>query len=237
MSLVATAEHVEPIVKENWSFSGPFGTFNRDELQRGFQVYKEVCSTCHSLKHLNYRNLSSLGFSQQEVKAIASNYEVTDGPNDDGQMFQRKAVPSDAFVDPFPNEKAARAANNGSFPPDLSLITKARAGGPGYVYALLTGFRPAPPGIKLGDNMHYNIVFPGNQIAMTPPLTEGQVTYADGTPSSVEQMSRDVVAFLSWAAEPEMEERKQLGVRVLFYLAIMTLVFYLAKRKIWQNIH
>jgi ubiquinol-cytochrome c reductase cytochrome c1 subunit len=237
MSVVAVAEPAQPIAQETWSFSGPFGTFNRDELQRGFQVYKEVCSTCHSLKHLSYRNLSALGFSQEEVKAIAATYEVTDGPNDEGQMFQRKAVPSDTFVDPFPNEKAARAANNGAFPPDLSLITKARAGGPNYVYALLTGYRPAPQGVKLGENMHYNIVFPGNQIAMTPPLVEGQVVYADGTPSSVEQMSRDVVAFLSWAAEPEMEDRKQLGIKVLFYLAVMTLVLYLAKRKIWQNIH
>src|SRR5262249_15303410 len=188
----AGAEDAISMPPVDWSFSGMFGTYDKAELQRGFQVYKEVCSACHSMNLLHYRNLTSLGFSDDEVKAIAAQFQMTDGPNDEGEMFQRPARPSDVFVAPFANPEAARAANNGALPPDLTLITKAREGGATYIHALLTGFKDAPAGFKLGDNMYYNEYFPGHQIAMPPPLSEGQVTFADGTQASVDQMSRDV---------------------------------------------
>lgn len=227
----------KPIPDHQWSFKGILGTFDRGELQRGFQVYKEVCSSCHGLKRVAYRNLRFLGFKEAEIKAIASNYQVTDGPNDEGEMFQRPARPSDHFVSPYPNEKAARAANNGAYPPDLSLLTKARPGGANYIYALLTGYTPAPPGMELDptDTRHYNEYYPGNFLSMAAPLSEGQVTYADGTVATVAQMAHDVTAFLSWAAEPEMESRKELGFKVLFYVLFMTLVFYMVNRRVWEQ--
>ena len=223
--------------KEPWSFNGLNGTFDRAQLQRGFQVYKEVCSTCHSMHLLSYRNLSALGFTEDEIKAIAASHEVTDGPNDEGEMFKRRALPSDRFASPFANDKAARAANNGALPPDLSLITKARMFGPDYVHALLNGFTEAPKGFKVGENLHYNEYFPGNQIAMAPPLSEGLVKYSDGTPSTVEQMSKDVTAFLAWAAEPELEVRKQTGITVIIYLSIFTALMWFVMRKIWASAH
>lgn len=224
-----------PIPKQKWSFEGPTGTFKRDSLQRGYQVFKEVCSACHGIKQISYEKLMAIGLSKGAVKALAAEHDQPD-LNDEGQPIQRKGIPADKIHSPFPNEKAARASNNGALPPDLSLITKARAGGANYVYALITGFCSAPADMKVSDGMHYNPYFAGRQIAMAPPLFEGQVKFADGTKATVDQMAKDVVTFLSWTAEPEMEQRKQMGIKVLFYLIILTTVLYLSKRKIWKNV-
>ena len=224
-----------PIPKQKWSFGGPTGTFKKDELQRGYQVYKEVCSACHGLKRISYEKLMDIGLSKNVVKALAAEHDHPD-LTDEGEPTMRKGIISDKIHSPYPNDKAARAANNAALPSDLSLITKARAGGPDYVYALITGFCPAPADTPVMDGMHYNPYFSGHQIAMAPPLFEGQVNYADGTKATVDQMARDVVSFLSWAAEPEMEQRKQMGVKVLFYLLILSAVLYLSKRKIWKNV-
>lgn len=224
-----------PVPKQRWDFEGISGTYDRAALQRGYQVYKEVCSACHGVKQLTYQDLMKIGLSKEAVKVLAAEHDFHD-INDEGQAVMRKGIPSDKIHFPFPNDKAARAANNGALPPDLSLITKARAGGPNYLYAILTGYCEAPASTKVSEGMHYNPYFSGRQIAMPPPLSDGQVTYADGTKATVVQMSKDVVAFLSWAAEPEMEHRKQMGVKVLFYLFVLTFVLYLSKRKIWKKI-
>src|SRR6202162_2164332 len=178
-------EEAPPPPHQEWSFNGVFGTYDRAALQRGFQVYKEVCSTCHPVRHLYYRDLEELGYTEDQVKGIAAQVQVTDGPNDQGQMFQRPGRPSDPIPGPFPNDQAARVANNGALPPDLSLITKAREGGADYVYAIVTGFKDAPAGFKMNPNMNYDEYFPGHQIAMPPPLNPDQVKYADGTPALV----------------------------------------------------
>jgi len=222
---------------QQWSFNGVFGTYDRAALQRGFQVYKEVCASCHPVKHLAFRDLAEIGYSEDQVKGIAAQVQVTDGPNDSGEMFQRPGRPSDPIPGPFPNDQAARAANNGALPPDLSLITKAREGGPDYVYAIATGFRDAPAGFKMNEGMYFNEYFNGHQIKMPPPLSPDQVKYADGTPATVPQMAHDVVTFLSWAAEPTLEERHRIGFKVIFFLIVATGVFYAAKRKIWSRIH
>lgn len=222
----------------NWSFDGIFGAFDRSALRRGFQVYKEVCSGCHGLGFVSYRNLEEVGFTKKEVKAIAAEYEVTAGPNDEGDMFKRPAKPSDRFVDPYANANAARAANNGALPPDLSLIVKARENGADYVHALLTGYKDeAPDGKPLLDGMYYNPYFPGHQIAMPPPLSGEDVDYADGTKPTMDQESRDLVTFLTWAAEPTMEKRKRLGIKVMLFLLVLTGMLYALKRKIWADIH
>lgn len=220
-----------------WSFEGVFGAFDRASLRRGFLVYKQICSSCHSLNQLAYRHLTGVGLSEAEVKAIAATVEVQDGPNDAGEMFMRKGIPSDKFKAPFPNEKAARAANNGAFPPDLSLITKARKGGADYLHAILTGYKDAPANVKVPDGMYYNVYFPGNLLAMAPPLSEGGVDYPDGTKATVDQMAKDVVTFLAWAAEPEMEERKRMGIKVLLFLLVLTGMLYALKRMIWADVH
>ena len=220
-----------------WSFDGPFGTFDRGALQRGFQVYKEVCAACHSMKLLSYRNLRDIGFSEAAVKAIAAEYQVMDGPNDEGEMFERPAVPSDRFKSPFANDKAARAANNGALPVDLSLVAKSRKGGADYLHALLTGYEDPPSGFQLAEGMQYNKYFPGHQIAMPAPLNEGQIEYADGTKATVGQMARDVSEFLMWAAEPKLEDRKRLGLKVVLFLLLLTGLFYAAKRKVWADLH
>ena len=223
---------------QQWPFEGVFGTYEPAALQRGFQVYKEVCSACHPVKHLYFRDLEDIGYSEDQVKGIAAQYQVTDGPNDEGQMFQRPARPSDHIPGPFPNDQAARAANNGALPPDLSLITKAREAGPDYVYAILTGFKDPPAGFKLLEGSYYNEYFTGHQIKMPPPLTQAdQVKYADGTQGTVPQMSHDVVSFLSWAAEPNLNDRHRIGFKVILFLIVATGVFYAAKRKIWSRIH
>jgi len=233
----AQAEDQKPPRKMDWSFDGMFGTVDKQAAQRGFQVYKEVCAACHSVNRVAFRNLTEIGFSEAEVKALAATYQVSDGPNDAGEMFQRAGKPSDLFPLVYANENAARATHNGALPPDLSLIVKARHDGANYLHSLLTGYGPPPAGVKLADGQYYNAYFPGGNLMMPPPLSDGQVSYADGTAASVEQMSSDVVAFLQWAAEPEMEARKQMGLKVLIYLAIFTAFMYVAKRNIWRRIH
>jgi len=223
--------------RQQWSFDGVFGTYDRASAQRGFQVYKEVCSVCHPVKHLHFRDLADIGYSEDEVKAIAAGYQVTDGPNDEGQMFQRPGRPSDPIPGPFPNDQAARAANNGALPPDQSLIVKARAGGPDYVYGILTGYKEAPASFKMLEGMNYNEFFPGHQIAMPTPLSDNAVTFADGTPATVPQMAHDVVTFLTWAGEPRLEDRHRAGFKVTLFLVVAAGVFYAAKRKIWAAIH
>lgn len=221
----------------HWSFDGVYGTVDRQSAQRGFQVYKEVCSACHGLHRVAFRSLTDLGFSEAEVKEIAAGYTVQDGPNDEGEMFDRPAAPSDKFVPPFKNEKAARASNNGAYPPDLSLIIKARHDGANYVYSLLTGFGKTPPkDVEVPEGMHYNPYFPGGKIAMSSPLSDGQVSYSDGTNASVDQMAHDVVSFLQWAAEPEMEQRKAMGIKALLFLAVMTGLFYVANKRVWGEL-
>jgi ubiquinol-cytochrome c reductase cytochrome c1 subunit len=232
------ADQNPPLPHQEWSFDGIFGTYDRASAQRGFQVYKEVCSTCHPVKHLYFRDLADLGYSEDEVKAIAASYQVTnEQPNDQGEMFQRPGRPSDLIPGPFPNDQAARAANNGALPPDLSMIVKAREGGSDYVYGLLNGYKEPPPGFNMLQGMQYNQYFPGHQIAMPPPLADGAVTFADGTPSIVPQMSHDVVTFLTWAAEPNLEPRHRTGLKVMLFLVVAAGVFYAAKRKIWAAAH
>lgn len=223
--------------RQEWSFDGVFGTYDPAALQRGFQVYKEVCSACHPVKHLYFRDLTQIGYSEDQVKGIAAQVQVTDGPNASGEMYQRPGRPSDPIPGPFPNDEVARAANNGALPPDLSLITKARDGGPDYVYAILTGFTKAPAGFPMNPNSYYNTAFPGHRIAMPPPLSPDAVKFADGTPATVPQMAHDVVTFLNWAAEPTLDERHRIGFKVILFLVVATGVFYAAKRKIWSRIH
>jgi cytochrome c1 len=260
----ATAQEQEIIPRQDWTFSGLFGHYDQEQLRRGFKVYKNVCSACHSMNLLSYRNLGQAGgpdFPEAVVKAIAAEATVTDGPNDQGEMFERPAKPSDRFVAPFKNTKEAAAANNGAVPPDLSIIAKAREvehevawylspfemlkdifsqyqeSGSDYVYSLLTGFGEPPADFHMAPGMNYNAAFPGHQIAMPPPLSDGVVPYEDGTPTTVSQYAKDVTAFLTWASEPHMEERKKLGLRVIFYLIILTGLLYLSKRALWRKLH
>jgi ubiquinol-cytochrome c reductase cytochrome c1 subunit len=233
----ASAQEAPTPPHQEWSFDGVFGTYDQASLQRGFQIYKQICSTCHPVKHLYFRDLSQIGYSEDEVKAIAATYQVTDGPNDQGQMYQRPGRPSDHIPGPFPNDEAAKAANNGALPPDQSLVIKAREGGPDYVYALLNGYVAPPAGFHLASGMYYNEYFPGHSIAMPPPLSANAVTFADGTPSTVPQMAHDIVTFLTWAAEPNLPERHRMGFKVFFFLIVSAGVFYAAKRKIWSRIH
>lgn len=239
----------------SFSFEGPFGTFDRGQLQRGYKVYKEVCAACHSMNLLSFRNLAQPGgpeFTEEQAKALAVTFTVRDGPGADGEMFDRPGLPSDPFPASFPNEEAARAANGGALPPDLSLITKSRAGwhgtfnqfingvgGPDYVHSVLTGYEEPPEELKAEqpEGTYYNPYFAtGHWIAMPPPMSDGQVTYDDGAPNTVEAMSRDVSAFLAWAAEPKMEERKSMGLSVIAYLAILAVLLYFVKEKIWRNV-
>jgi ubiquinol-cytochrome c reductase cytochrome c1 subunit len=224
------------LAKQEWSFEGPFGTFDKASAQRGFQVYKEVCAACHSMKQVYYRNLAGIGLSDEQIKAIAAEVDVpTIG--DDGQPAERKGLPSDHFKAPYPNEKAARAGNNGAYPPDQSVLLKAREGGPDYIYALLTGYSEPPAGMKMGDGMNYNKVMAGNQIAMAAPLSDNRVEYTDGTKATLEQQARDVTTFLAYVANPENDARKHLGVKVILFLAALTVVTYGVKRQVWSDVH
>lgn len=235
-SFGAQASEGGALKQVDWSFNGTFGQFDKAQLRRGFQVYREVCSACHSVRLIAFRNLADIGFSEDEIKAIAAEYEVQDGPNDDGDMFMRPGRPSDRIPGPFANEKQARAANNGAYPPDLSLMAKARFGGPDYIHSLLTGYEDAPEGFELGEGMNYNPVFAGAQIAMVAPISDDMLEYADGTPATADQISRDVSAFLMWTAEPSLEARKSLGFRVMLFLAIFTVLFYFINRKVWKPV-
>ena len=232
--IASTGAHLKHV---KWNFDGMFGTFDRTSIQRGFQVYKEVCSACHSLELIAFRNLTEIGYSDLQAKEIAKNYTINTGPNDMGEMYDRPGVLSDYFPKVYQNEQVARATNNGAFPPDLSLIIRAREDGANYVYSLLTGFNQIPPkDMQIQENMHYNPYFPGMQISMAPPLSEGIVTYTDGTKATVDQMSRDVVNFLQWAADPKMEQRKDMGIKVLLFLFIFTGLFHIAKKRIWSDV-
>lgn len=232
----AATEESQSLIYRHWPFEGAFGKFDKQSIQRGYQVYKEVCASCHSMKRVYYRNLVDIGFTELEAKTIAAEHTVTDGPDDNGDMFERPAKLSDSFVTPFANDNAARASNGGAFPPDLSLIIKSRVNGPNYLYSLLNGYEEAPAHIKIAPGMSYNAYFPGYQIAMPNPLSKGQVEYIDGTASTIAQMSYDLVNFLQWAAEPEMEDRKHMGLKVLIFLLIATIFFYIAKKRIWKKI-
>jgi ubiquinol-cytochrome c reductase cytochrome c1 subunit len=233
-----SAEKIEYLTTD-WSFKGLFGKFDRGALQRGYQVYTEVCSSCHSMKYLSYRNLAEKGgpeFSIAEAKAIAASFEVTDGPNDDGEMFTRPGKLSDKFVMPYDNVKAAQAANGGAYPPDMSVLVKARGGGVDYIYSLLQGYEDPPVGMSLDDGVYYNKYMYGNKIKMANQLSDGLVEYGDGTTASVEQMSKDVTTFLMWAAEPHLESRHQMGFKAIVYLIILTILVYFSMKKIWSRI-
>ena len=235
---VISAEKVE-YLKTDWTFKGLFGKFDRASLQRGYQVYTEVCAACHSMKYLSYRNLSEKGgpeFSLAQAKAIAASFEVTDGPNADGEMFQRPGKLSDKFVMPYENVKAAEAANGGAYPPDMSVLVKARGGGVDYIYSLLQGYEDAPSGMILDDGVHYNKYMYGNKIKMSAPLSDGIIEYSDGTNPTVEQMSKDVTTFLMWAAEPSLEARHQMGFKAIVYLIILTILVYFSMKRIWSRV-
>lgn len=220
----------------DWHHEGPFGTYDRAQLQRGYQVYKEVCAACHSMNYVAFRNLQSIGFTEEQAKAVAAEFEVTDGPDSFGEMFTRPAQLKDTFPAPFPNEEAAKAANGGAAPPDLSLVVKARGPGEDYVYSVLSGYEEGGEHECPGAT-NPNPYFPGGCIAMPPPLAEGAVEYVDGTPATVDQMSKDVSAFLTWAAEPKMEERKATGLKVIIFMLITCGLLYGAKRRIWSKLH
>ncbi|MFZ4805965.1 MAG: cytochrome c1 [Hyphomicrobiaceae bacterium] len=261
------------IDRQKWSFSGITGTFDKAQLQRGYQVYKEVCSTCHGMRRIAFRNLYEPGgpsFPEEGVKALAATFKVTDGPNDDGKMFERPAKASDRFPSPYQNEKEARSVHNGAYPPDLSVMAKARGlentspwykqlfwdmprdiavgyqeGGADYIHAVLTSYADAPAGFPMADGMNYNKAFPGNQIAMANPFAggDGQVSYTKGpdgrpsAPETVDQYSRDVTAFLMWAADPTLEQRKKMGWAVMIYLLVTSLLLFIAKKRVWASVH
>lgn len=231
----AEGGHIE-LHTQSWPHQGLFGSFDRAAVQRGFQVYREVCAACHGATYLAFRNLADLGYTEDQIKAIAAEYTIVDGPNDEGEMFERPGIPSDRIPGPFPNEAAAAAANGGKAPPDLSLLAKARMGGTDYLYSLLIGYEEPPADVEVPPGGYYNAYFPGHVIAMPPPLNEDQVTYADGTAASVSQMAADVSQFLMWAAEPKLEERKSTGIMVMLFLIVLTGLMFAYKRKIWADV-
>jgi ubiquinol-cytochrome c reductase cytochrome c1 subunit len=236
--VAAPAQEAPTPPHQQWSFSGVFGTYDPAALQRGFQVYKEVCGNCHAVTHLYFRDLEGLGYNQDQIKAIAATYKVTDGPDKNGKMFERPARPADPIPGPFPNEQVARSANGGALPPDLSVVVKARDGEADYVYGVITTDTTKPPaGFKLAEGKYYDEYFPGHQISMPPPLSDDAVKYADGTKATVPQMAHDVATFLTWASYPDLDERHRIGFKVVLFLIVAVGVFYAAKRKIWARIH
>ena len=225
-------------VNTNWSFKGIFGTFDRASLQRGYQVYQEVCSGCHSAQYLSYRNLSEKGgpeFSVEEAKAIAAQFEVEDGPNSDGEMFMRPGRLSDKFVKPYPNVEASTAANGGAYPPDMSVLAKARKGGADYIYSLLLGYEEPPAGFEIEEGVYYNKYMSGNKIKMTAPLSDGLVEYSDGTQSTTAQMAKDITTFLVWSAEPHLESQHKIGFKAIIYLIVLLTLVYMSKQKVWSR--
>ena len=235
---INSAEKVE-LMKTDWTFKGLLGKFDRASLQRGYQVYTEVCAACHSMKYISYRNLMEKGgpeFSETQVKAIAASFDVTDGPNADGEMFSRPARLSDKFPMPYPNEKAAQAANGGAYPPDMSVLAKARKGGVDYLYSVLLGYEDPPAGVTLDEGVYYNKFMYGNKIKMPKVLEDDLIEYSDGTPVTEEQMAKDVVTFLMWSAEPHLETRHKMGFRAIIYLIILTVLVYFSMRKIWSRV-
>jgi len=232
-------EETKKLLTTDWSFKGFFGTFDRASLQRGYQVYTEVCASCHSMSYLSYRNLAEKGgpeFSKEEAKSIASNFEVIDGPNDDGEMFTRPAKLSDKFVNPYKNDKEAISSNGGAYPPDMSVLVKARSGGADYIYSLLLGYEDPPSEVSLDDGVYYNIYMYGNKIKMPNPLSDGLIEYNDGTEATEQQMAKDVVTFLAWAAEPHLEERHKIGFKVIIYLIILSALAYFSMKRLWSRI-
>ena len=233
-----SAEKVK-LLKQDWSFKGITGKFDRAALQRGYQVYTEVCASCHSMRLLSYRNLGEEGgpeFSVEQVKAIAANFEIEDGPNEEGEMFMRPGRPSDKFVSPYPNIQAATAANGGAYPPDMSVLVKSRKGGTDYIYSILAGYEDPPADFKLDEGVYYNKYMEGKKIKMSNPLSEGIVTYADGTKATEAQMAKDITTFLTWSAEPHLEARHKTGVRVIIFLIILTVLVYLSMQRLWSRI-
>lgn len=257
LTIGASAAEQEHPPAQKWSFSGPLGKFDQAQLQRGLKVYREVCSNCHSLERIAFRNLGEpggLGYTEDEVKAIAAEYQIKDGPNDSGDMFDRPGRPSDHFPSPFANEQAARAANGGARPPDMSTLAKARTyergfpqfvfdiftqyqeQGPDYIHALLGGYEEPPAGVKPPkDGLHYNKYFPNHWLGMAQPIEDGQVEYPDGTPTTVDQYGKDMAAFLSWAAEPHLMARKQMGLVVIFFLVVFAGLLYAVKKRVWHR--
>jgi cytochrome c1 len=254
---ITTASAQDAPPRQRWPFAGPFGMFDQAQLQRGFKIYREVCSNCHSLKLLSFRNLADPGgpgFTEAQAAAIAATFKVTDGPNDQGQMYQRPGQIADHFPPPFPNDQAARAALGGKLPPDMSVLAKARShewgfprfvfdafteyqeDGPDYIHAILNGYTDPPAGFTLPPGGQYNKYFPGNAIGMPKPLSDGQVEYTDGTPTTVDQYGRDVAAFLMWAAEPTLDARKKLGFQVMLFLIVFTGLLYFTKKHVWQAV-
>jgi ubiquinol-cytochrome c reductase cytochrome b/c1 subunit len=258
-ALAESGHHEKKPEVHAWSFAGVFGTYDKAQLRRGFKVYKEVCSTCHSIKMLAFRNLSQRGgpeFSEKEVAELAATYKVKDGPNEQGEYYDRPARPSDHVPPPFANEQAARAAMSGAYPPDMSVLAKARGYGRGfptflldalpglsyqehgvdYVASLLKGYGEPPHGVTVPEGQFYNAYMPGNRIGMPPPLSDGAVTYDDGAPQTVDQYAKDVTAFLMWVAEPHLEARKHIGQAVLAFLIVFAALLYFTKRKIWADV-
>ena len=236
---VEAGENNKELLKVDWSFKGLFGKFDRASLQRGYQVYTEVCASCHSMKLLSYRNLAEKGgpeFSEDQAKAIASNFELRDGPNSDGEMFTRSAKLSDKFVKPYQNIEEAKALNGGAYPPDMSVLVKARSGGADYIYSVLLGYDDPPSDVTIDDGVYYNTYMTGNKIMMSKPLSEGLVEYTDGTKATEEQMAKDVTTFLAWAAEPHLEARHRIGFKAILYLIILTILAYFSMKKIWSRI-
>ncbi|MFZ2102613.1 MAG: cytochrome c1 [Oricola sp.] len=243
-------------IEQDWSFAGPFGKYDKAQLQRGLKVYKEVCSACHTMNLVPFRALEEIGYSEEQVKAFAAEYEVQDGPNADGEMFTRPGLPADHFTGPYANDEQAKAANGGALPPDFSLIAKARGvergfplflvdiftqyaeGGPDYIYSLLTGYGQEPPAhVDVPEGLNYNPHFnAGVALAMAQPLFDDSVTFDDGTPATLEQEARDVAAFLMWAAEPHLTERKEMGFRVMIFLVLFSIFLYIAKKQVWSRV-
>jgi len=238
----------EPVKQASWSFAGPFGTYDKGALQRGFQVYKEVCSACHSLNMVSFADLAAPGgpgFTEAQAKVIAAGYKIPAGPNDKGETtdangnpLTRPGILADHFPPPFPNEQAARAANGGALPPDMSLLVKAREGGPDYVYSIITGFGQKPPhGFAVQQGKYYNPYFAGRNISMPPPLNNGSVTFSDGTPATIDNEAKSVVTFLTWASEPNLEQRHRIGLQVIAFLVLLSGLLFLSYRRIWHGKH